>query len=160
MCMDSGRDCNHFPVTLVSAVVQPRPRTSAGPVLSPTQELKLFSVASRRPEWSVAFWVSLVTAAREGANPVISGFPKPLPTGWSKRVAAATSFYAAFRPLFRQVGRWCTGIPSGQRLLRHGADRLSLNPPQCEEQCERLDGAPNLTRFLCRSTVSPTFFRR
>ena len=52
------------------------------------------------------------------------------------------------------------GMASGQRLLRHGADRLSLNPPQCEEQCERLDGAPNLTRFLCRSTVSPTFFRR
>jgi hypothetical protein len=40
----------------------------------------------------------------------ISGFPKPLPTGWSKRVSAATSFYADFRPLFQQVGRWCTGI--------------------------------------------------
>src|ERR1035441_2623790 len=25
--------------------------------------------------------------------------------------SAATSFYAAFRPLFQQVGRWCTGIP-------------------------------------------------
>ena len=26
-------------------------------------------------------------------------------------MSAATSFYAAFRPLFRQIGRWCTGIP-------------------------------------------------
>jgi hypothetical protein len=38
-------------------------------------------------------------------SPTISGFPKPSPTRWSKRVSAATSFYAAFRPLFRQVGR-------------------------------------------------------
>jgi|SRR5580658_5028614 hypothetical protein len=45
-------------------------------------------------------------------------FPKPLPTGWSKRVSAETSFYAAFRPPFRQVGRWCTGIPfEPQRVL-------------------------------------------
>ena len=36
---------------------------------------------------------------------------KPSPIRWSERVSAATSFYAAFRPLFRQVGRWCTGIP-------------------------------------------------
>lgn len=42
--------------------------------------------------------------------PTISSVPEPLPTGWSKRVSAATSFYAAFRPLFRQIGRWCTGI--------------------------------------------------
>ena len=27
-------------------------------------------------------------------------------------MSAATSFYAAFRPLFRQIGRWCTGIRS------------------------------------------------
>jgi hypothetical protein len=53
----------------------------------------------------VAFWVSLVTAAREGANPVVSGFPKPLPTRWSRRVSAATSFYAAFRPLFSRFAR-------------------------------------------------------
>src|ERR1022692_3938901 len=46
-------------------------------------------------------------------NPAISGFPKPSPIRWSERVSAATSFYAAFRPLFRQVGRWCTGIPCG-----------------------------------------------
>jgi hypothetical protein len=43
---------------------------------------------------------------------VVSGFPKPLPSRWFKRVSEATSFYVAFRPLFRQVGRWCTGIPS------------------------------------------------
>ena len=45
-------------------------------------------------------------------NPVISGFPKPSPIRWFERVSAATSFYAAFRPLFRQIGRWCTGIPN------------------------------------------------
>jgi len=33
-----------------------------GRALSPEQELKLFSVASSRPEWSVAFWVSLIAA--------------------------------------------------------------------------------------------------
>src|ERR1017187_2231457 len=51
-------------------------------------------------------------------NPVISGFPKPSPIRWSERVSAATSFYAAFRPLFRQVGRWCTGIPFGHPFER------------------------------------------
>src|ERR1035437_2915290 len=50
-------------------------------------------------------------------SPTLSGFPKPLPTGWSKRVSAATSFYAAYRPLFRQVGRWCTGIPCATRRI-------------------------------------------
>jgi len=44
-------------------------------------------------------------------NGTISGFPKPSPIRWFERVSAETSFYAAFRPLFRQVGRWCTGIP-------------------------------------------------
>jgi len=46
-------------------------------------------------------------------EPKSRGFrlPKPSPIRWSKRVSATTSFYAAFRPLFRQVGRWCTGIP-------------------------------------------------
>jgi hypothetical protein len=82
----------------------PEPK-DIGRALSPEQELRLFSVASSRPEWTVAFWVSLVTAAREGANPAISGFPKPLPTGWFKRVSAATSFYAAFRPLFSRFAR-------------------------------------------------------
>ena len=38
-------------------------------------------------------------------------FPKPSPIRWFERVSAATSFYAAFRPLFRQTGRWYTGIP-------------------------------------------------
>jgi hypothetical protein len=33
------------------------------------------------------------------------GLSKPSPTRWSKRVSAATSFYAAFRPLFRRVAR-------------------------------------------------------
>lgn len=33
-----------------------------GRALTPEQELKLFSVASSRPEWSVAFWVSLIAA--------------------------------------------------------------------------------------------------
>src|ERR1039458_9166393 len=36
-------------------------------------------------------------------NPAISGFPKPSPIRWSKRVSAATSFYAAFRPLFHRL---------------------------------------------------------
>jgi hypothetical protein len=40
---------------------------------------------------------------RETANPAISGFPKPSPIRWFERVSAATSFYAAFRPLFRRV---------------------------------------------------------
>jgi len=47
----------------------------------------------------------------------ISSVPKPSPIGWFERVSAATSFYAAFRPLFRQVGRWCTGIPCGTRRI-------------------------------------------
>jgi integrase len=33
-----------------------------GKVLSPEQEVRLFSVASTRPEWNVAFWVSLIAA--------------------------------------------------------------------------------------------------
>jgi hypothetical protein len=42
---------------------------------------------------------------QERASPAISGFPKPSPIRWFERVSAATSFYAAFRPLFRQIGR-------------------------------------------------------
>jgi hypothetical protein len=37
------------------------------------------------------------------------------PTGWSRRVSAAASFYAAFRPLFRLALASSPGIPSGQR---------------------------------------------
>jgi integrase len=37
-------------------------RKDVGRALSPEQELRLFTVASSRPEWSVAFWVSLVAA--------------------------------------------------------------------------------------------------
>ncbi len=43
-----------------------------------------------------------------------------------KRVSAATSFYAAFRPLFRQVGRWCTGIPC-EIVPPHIASDLSIS---------------------------------
>src|ERR1017187_3843140 len=57
-------------------------------------------------------------------NPVISGFPKPSPIMWFERVSAATSFYAAFRPLFRQIGRWRTGIPSDH--LCHLRSRISI----------------------------------
>jgi integrase len=39
----------------------PEPK-DIGRALTPEQELNLFSVASTRPEWSVAFWVSLVAA--------------------------------------------------------------------------------------------------
>ncbi len=35
---------------------------TVGRALTPEQELKLFSVASSRPEWGVAFWVSLIAA--------------------------------------------------------------------------------------------------
>ena len=35
---------------------------AVGRALTPEQELKLFSVASTRREWTVAFWVSLVAA--------------------------------------------------------------------------------------------------
>jgi hypothetical protein len=35
---------------------------SIGRALTPELERKLFSVASSRPEWSVAFWVSLIAA--------------------------------------------------------------------------------------------------
>jgi len=52
---------------------------------------------------------------------MVSGFPKPSPIRWFERVSAATSFYADFRPLFRQIGRWCTGIPFG---LRSGEMKL------------------------------------
>lgn len=39
----------------------PEPK-DIGRALSPEQELRLFSVASARQEWSVAFWVSLIAA--------------------------------------------------------------------------------------------------
>ena len=52
--------------------------------LSPEQEIKLFTVASTRPEWSVAFWVSLVTAAREGQIQQFQAFPSPRQSGGSK----------------------------------------------------------------------------
>ena len=45
-------------------------------------------------------------------NPVISGPPKPLHTQWFKRLHAATSIFATFRPLFRFGGRWPASIPS------------------------------------------------
>src|ERR1035441_3430285 len=70
-------------------------------------------------------------------NPVISGFPKPSPIRWFERVSAATSFYAAFRPLFQQIGRWCTGIPLGhpssafivvRHLLLAGKRRRARSP--------------------------------
>ncbi len=61
---------------------------------------------------------------------LIVDFPKPLPTRWFKRVSAATSFYAAFRPLFRPDRRWSASIPSGQRrhLLRqsHPAQQVGI----------------------------------
>ena len=37
-------------------------RHDIGRALSPEQELRLFEVASSRPEWNVAFWISLVAA--------------------------------------------------------------------------------------------------
>jgi hypothetical protein len=42
---------------------------------------------------------------QETANPAISGFSKPSPMRWFERVSAATSFYAAFRPLFSRFAR-------------------------------------------------------
>jgi len=49
------------------------------------------------------------------ANPAISGFPTPTPSGWYERPGAAAHFYAPFRHLFRQVGRWFTGTPFERR---------------------------------------------
>jgi len=37
-------------------------RKDIGRALTPDEELKLFQTASTRPEWSVVFWISLVTA--------------------------------------------------------------------------------------------------
>jgi hypothetical protein len=48
---------------------------------------------------------------RKGQIQRFQVFPSPCQTQWFKRVQSAASFYAAFRPLFREVGRWCTGIP-------------------------------------------------
>jgi hypothetical protein len=46
---------------LVGEAYKPLPEPKdIGRALSPEQELRLFSVASTHPEWSVAFWVSLV----------------------------------------------------------------------------------------------------
>ncbi len=39
----------------------PEPK-DIGRSLSPEEELKLFETASSRPDWEVAFWISLVTA--------------------------------------------------------------------------------------------------
>ncbi len=55
---------------------------------------------------------------QEGQIPRLSGFPKPLPTHRLRRVRSATSFYAAFRPLFRLDRRWPASIPFDQRSLR------------------------------------------
>jgi hypothetical protein len=40
-----------------------------------------------------------------------------LATRWFKRLRAATSFFAGFRPLFRLGGRWSASIPSDHSLL-------------------------------------------
>jgi hypothetical protein len=55
---------------------------------------------------------------QERANPVISGFPKPLPSRWSKRV------FSAEPQVDDSIGREIrvrgghTGIPSGHSLFR------------------------------------------
>jgi hypothetical protein len=46
---------------------------------------------------------------------VISGSPKPLPTGWFKRLCAATSIFAAFRPLFRVLVYPVAHVRHGER---------------------------------------------
>lgn len=43
-------------------------RRDIGRALSPGEELKLFSVAATRAEWSVAFWVSMLTANTSAAG--------------------------------------------------------------------------------------------
>jgi hypothetical protein len=50
---------------------------------------------------------------------------KPLPSGWFTRLFAEAPLVAAFRYLFRRVGRWCTGI------------RFEAEAPPC-----RQDGKP------------------
>jgi hypothetical protein len=55
-----------------------------GRFLSPEQELRLFSVASTRPEWSMAFWVSVVTAARESAKLPFQALQNPCPPNGQK----------------------------------------------------------------------------
>jgi hypothetical protein len=47
-------------------------------------------------------------------------FPKPSPIRWFERVSAATSFYAAFRPLFRLDLASPPGIGSETLTLRQG----------------------------------------
>ena len=48
---------------LVGENYKPLPESKeVGRALTPAQELRLFAVASTRSKWSVAFWVSLVTA--------------------------------------------------------------------------------------------------
>ena len=51
-------------------------------------------------------------------TPVISRFSKPSPIRWFERGEILSPFYAAFRPLFWQVGRWSTGIPLGHPFER------------------------------------------
>ena len=51
-------------------------------------------------------------AKRSLQNGTISRFPKPLSTERLKRLRAATSIYATFRPLFRLGSRWSASIPS------------------------------------------------
>jgi hypothetical protein len=63
-------------------------------------------------------------------NPVVSGFPKPSPIRWFEGVSAATSIYAAFRPLFQQVGRWCTSIRFETCPQRKAAASRIHKPPR------------------------------
>src|ERR1039458_10691931 len=80
-------------------------------------------------------------------SPAISGFPKPSPIRWFKRVSAATSFYAAFRPLFRQVGRWCTDrkstrLNSSHLGISYAVFCLKKKKTIKTQKCAALVGAP------------------
>jgi len=64
-------------------------------------------------------------------NPATSGLPQTLPTHRLKRVQSAAAFYAPFRPLFRRIVPWPTGIPCEPARRRTAVARLVLLELTC-----------------------------
>src|SRR5579862_4922872 len=78
--------------------------------------------------------------SRNGQIPVISGFPKPLPTQWSKRVRVANPIFATFRPLFRLGVRRSASIPCDHLFLLKYAERpLSRGTEMVVQDCTNHD---------------------
>jgi hypothetical protein len=74
------------------------------------------------------------TDGRRKGKPGGFRLSQPFAYGVVQKVSAATSFYAAFRPRFRQIGRGCTSIrsetPGFRCLERYSLFRLQAQNPE------------------------------